>query len=82
MYLKRYGWYRVDARGNKSGVNAEFTPPVEKLAFPIVGKEERDLLEIWPEPLPCVIKVLTKYATVKEVFEHLPDIELISTIQP
>ena len=29
IYLKEYGWYRVDARGNKEGVNAQFTPPHE-----------------------------------------------------
>jgi transglutaminase-like putative cysteine protease len=33
VYLKDYGWYRIDARGNKAGVDAQFTPPHEKLAF-------------------------------------------------
>jgi transglutaminase-like putative cysteine protease len=33
LYLPDYGWYRVDARGNKPGVAAEFCPPTEKLAF-------------------------------------------------
>jgi transglutaminase-like putative cysteine protease len=27
IYLAEFGWYRVDARGNKAGVNARFTPP-------------------------------------------------------
>jgi len=35
VYLSRYGWYRLDARGNKEGVNADFIPPVEQLAFPV-----------------------------------------------
>jgi len=47
VYLKSYGWYRIDARGNKQGVSAEFCPPVEKLAFPIVTQGEADLPEIW-----------------------------------
>ncbi len=28
VYLQKFGWYRIDARGNKAGINAEFTPPV------------------------------------------------------
>ena len=31
IYLKEFGWYRVDARGNKEGVNAQFNPLYEKL---------------------------------------------------
>jgi len=27
VYLPEAGWYRVDARGNKAGVNAQFAPP-------------------------------------------------------
>lgn len=46
VYLPEYGWYRIDARGNKEGVSAEFSPPVEKLAFPIVIEGEADLPEI------------------------------------
>lgn len=46
VYLQQYGWYRIDARGNKSGVDARFSPPIERLAFPIIRKEERDLPEI------------------------------------
>ncbi|MGD0518520.1 MAG: transglutaminase family protein [Thermoguttaceae bacterium] len=82
VYLQQYGWSRVDARGNKPGVNAQFSPPVERLAFPIISKEERDFPEIWLEPLPCIIKVLNEYSTVEQVAENLPDIEVISAIQP
>ena len=32
-YLPEFGWYRLDARGNKPGVDAQFVPPVERLAF-------------------------------------------------
>ena len=40
VLLPSHGWYRVDARGNKvcadgSRVDAQFTPDVERLAFPI-----------------------------------------------
>jgi transglutaminase-like putative cysteine protease len=77
VYLKQYGWYRLDARGNKTGVSAEFCPPTEKLAFPVVDAAERDFQEIWAEPLPLVIKALTENKTVEQVFENLPDIEVI-----
>ncbi|AIY43962.1 Phosphonate ABC transporter phosphate-binding periplasmic component [Collimonas arenae] len=78
VYLKNHGWYRIDARGNKSGVDAQCTPPLERLAFPVLAEQERDLPEIWPEPLPQVVHALLAYSSVLEVAEHLPDIELIS----
>jgi len=78
VYLKGYGWYRIDARGNKNGIEADFNPPEEMLAFPIIEELERDLPEIWPEPLPVVIKALTQNKSVEEVYENLPDIDLIA----
>lgn len=78
VYLEEYGWYRIDARGNKPGVHAEFCPPVERLAFPPIGAEKADLPEILPEPMAVVIRVLTEHATVEEVYENLPDVELRS----
>lgn len=78
IYLEKYGWYRIDARGNKQGVSAEFCPPIEKLAFPIITQGELDLPEIWSEPLPVVTEVLIKSATYQEVADNLPDIELVT----
>ena len=78
VYLKEWGWYRVDARGNKPGVNAQFQPPREALAFPIVAPTERDLPEIWAEPLPVVVDALSRYDTYEQVLANLPDIELIA----
>lgn len=77
VYLENYGWYRIDARGNKEGVNAQFTPPEECLAFSITDKSEIDLPEIWGDPLPSVIEVLQRHKTVDEVYNNLPDIQLI-----
>lgn len=78
VWLEAHGWYRVDPRGNKEGVDARFTPPVERLAFAINERVEADLPEVWTEPLPVVVRVLTGYATVAEVAENLPDVELLS----
>ena len=77
VLLEPYGWYRVDARGNKEEVEADFTPPVEKLAFPIISEGEADLPEIWSEPLEVVVRVLEKSRTYLEVADNLPDVELI-----
>jgi transglutaminase-like putative cysteine protease len=73
VYLKQHGWYRMDARGNKPGVAAEFCPPIEKLAFPLVDEHEQDIPGIWAEPLPTVVKALTENNTVEAVYENLPD---------
>lgn len=77
VFLKDHGWYRIDARGNKPGVEAAFCPPTERLAFPIRRREERDLPEIWAEPLAIVVNALEKHRTVQQMAENLPDIELL-----
>jgi len=73
IYLKKYGWYRVDARGNKEGVDAQFTPPVEKLAF-VLGENEFDLTENLTDPLDVVVETLQKYKSYDEMICHFPDI--------
>lgn len=78
VYLEQYGWYRIDARGNKTNVKAEFCPPVEKLAFPIITHGESDLPEIWTEPLPIITQVLESKNTYNEVAENLPDVVLFT----
>ena len=82
VHLQQFGWYRIDARGNKPGVQAAFTPPVEALAFAIREPMARDLPEIWSEPLPCVVEVLQRCQDVDEVQRHLPDVPLIGLTGP
>lgn len=76
VWLKDDGWYRIDARGNKPGVDAQFVPPREALAFPILAPEERDLPEIWAEPLPLIVDALERYDSYDQVLANLPDVEL------
>jgi transglutaminase-like putative cysteine protease len=76
VYLKDFGWYRIDARGNKPGIDARFDPPVEHLAFAIREREERMLPEIWAEPLNVVVDALARYAAWDQVLANLPDVEL------
>ena len=59
VLLPALGWYRVDARGNRpdgdnSRIDAQFTPMIERLAFPIQRPGEATLPEIHSEPLPIV----------------------------
>lgn len=76
-FLKDFGWYRFDARGNKETVDAQFCPPMEQLAFPINDANEKDFPDVLVKPHHSVIDVLTSFHTVKEVFENLPDSEEI-----
>jgi len=79
VYLQETGWYRIDARGNKPGVNAYFCPPVEKLAFPIITEGEMDLPGIHAEPLLEIVKVLTESTTFQDVANNLPDMAMIQS---
>jgi transglutaminase-like putative cysteine protease len=76
VLLPGTGWYRIDPRGNKPGVDAQFTPPTEQLAFPIRLAGEADLPEIWPDPLPIVVNALRSHARADVLFDHLPDLPL------
>ena len=73
VYLKKYGWYRVDPRGNKQGVDAQFTPPVEKLAFAIQDANEGDFERIYVEPLDEVAKALQCNVDYKAMTQNFPD---------
>jgi transglutaminase-like putative cysteine protease len=78
MYLPEIGWYRVDARGNREGVDAQFTPPSEQLAFRIQFPEEADFQNILPEPLSIVVNALKAQHTWNGMLQNLPDIPLES----
>ncbi|MEG4147092.1 hypothetical protein [Microcoleus sp. Pol12B5] len=78
IHLPEVGWYRVDARGNKEGVNAQFTPPQEQLAFKIQFSEEADFPAIFSEPLQVVIEALQAQKTWDDMLRNLPDVSLES----
>ena len=73
VYLQKHGWYKVDARGNKEGVNAEFSPPVEKLAFE-PQENEYDIKEFYSDPLPEVVEALKRNFCYSEMVGNFPDI--------
>jgi ribosomal protein S18 acetylase RimI-like enzyme len=74
VYLKNYGWYKIDARGNKEGVNAQFSPPFEEVAFKL-EKNEFDLANIYSEPLDVVVESLTENKTYDEMINIFPDLK-------
>ena len=63
VLLPEFGWYRIDPRGNRSGIDAQFDPPNEKLAWLIAVEGEKDLRGVWADPLPPVVAVLRNYDT-------------------
>jgi transglutaminase-like putative cysteine protease len=66
-------WIRLDARGNKPGVNAQFSLTEELLAFP--GQEElgeADYSAVFVNPDANVLSALTRFKTREELWEDLP----------
>jgi transglutaminase-like putative cysteine protease len=82
VHLPDHGWYRIDARGNKPGVNAAFCPPREQLAFAIRDPHEADLPEIWAEPLAVIVQALSQEASAQQVAQALPDVQLVRLKPP
>lgn len=66
-------WIRLDARGNKAGVNAQFSVETEQLAFPVRPKMgEEDSFIVYPDPDIKVLEKLRKNKTRTELWENLP----------
>lgn len=67
-------WIRLDARGNKPGVHAEFSTDREQLAFPVRPHYgETDHPTIFPHPHPATVQVLQKQTDCLEMYrKHLP----------
>jgi transglutaminase-like putative cysteine protease len=76
VWLEGHGWYRLDPRGNKPGLEARFDPPREVLPFSPDGEGEGDLPGIWAEPLPVVVASLEACSTYDQVLAALPDTAL------
>lgn len=74
VYIKdRKKWIRLDARGNKSGVNAQFSIETEQLAFSIRPEMgECDSFTVYPDPDIMVLEKLRKCNTRTELWDNLP----------
>lgn len=74
VYLNQQGWFRIDARGGRSGTQTVFNPPTESLTY----HEAEQILGIWPNPLDSVVDALVNASHVNELYHSLPDQVMIS----
>ena len=66
-------WIRLDARGNKPGVDAQFSLDTEQLAFSIRHeKGEEDGTMIYPTPDTLIIRSMRESKTRTELWNDLP----------
>lgn len=74
VYMKEYEkWIRLDARGNKEGVDAQFSPDNEQLAFPIRSEMgEKDDLTVYPNPDVKVLEKMRRNKTRTNLWDDLP----------
>jgi transglutaminase-like putative cysteine protease len=64
----RGSWHRQDPRGNKPGVNAQFSLTTEQLAWPVRGElGEHDYAEVLVSPHPAVVRALSDATDVLEL---------------
>lgn len=73
-------WIRVDARGNKPGVDAQFSLEEERVAFPVrPACGEVDYPVNFSEPHPLIVATLERYADARTMYRaglptELPDL--------
>lgn len=58
LWLDDSGWYRCDARGNRPGIDCQFTPGSENLAFKVEHEGERLWPEVWAAPWPELVAAM------------------------
>lgn len=75
VYLRTLDrWVRLDARGNKPGVNAQFSLDEEMLAFPIRPEyAEQDYPVIYKEPNARTIAALKMSSDCQMLYDNQPD---------
>ncbi|MFG2503041.1 transglutaminase domain-containing protein [Streptomyces sp. NPDC048441] len=67
-------WHRQDVRGNKEGVDAQFSLSGERLAFAVdVESSEVDYPVLCAVPHPAVLRALKDAPDRPYLWEHLPD---------
>jgi transglutaminase-like putative cysteine protease len=76
IYLPEIGWYRVDARGNKEGIDSQFIPPHEQLAYRVQLSEEVDFQPILADPLQLIVDALQAEVKWEIFLRSIPDISL------
>lgn len=78
VHLPGLGWYRIDARGNKPGIDTTFEPPSVRLAYAATAPGEATDPTVYAHPLPVVVAKLRAYADWQSFAADLPDQTLVS----
>jgi transglutaminase-like putative cysteine protease len=73
VHLTGFGWYRIDPRGNKPGVDARFVPPIEQLAFGAEHGLLEDVAGLFSSPLAVVVDALRRHSDFRTLAGDLPD---------
>ena len=83
VYLaSRERWILLDARGNKSGLDAQFSVDAPRLAVradPALGEWVYPL--IWTRPAPVVVDLLSRNKSLARIADHIPE-ELPGVTRP
>lgn len=64
-------WIRLDARGNRPGIDAQFSLTQERLAFPVrepMGEQDYDA--IYAEPPAVIVQTLTTYSDCLQMYQY------------
>ncbi len=74
VYLKEHNrWIRLDARGNKNGIDAQFSVEKEQLAYAIrTEMGEEDGYVVYPKPDIKILGKLRENKTRTELWDNLP----------
>lgn len=72
IYLKSLGkWIRLDSRGNKQGIDAQFSLEDEKLVFNVQEEfGEKDYPIIYVNPHDRTISILKEHTNALEMYAH------------
>jgi len=74
LFLQELGrWVRVDARGNKSGVDAQFSLEAEQLAFKVVPElDEKDFATVYADPPPGILRAFQACPVFGQLWKNIP----------
>lgn len=74
VYLDETGWFRLDPRGNKPGIDSQFSTDEERLAYPIrESLGEIDYPDVFISPLSSVITAMRESQDSNELFYKRPE---------
>ncbi|GAB1429999.1 transglutaminase family protein [Ignavibacteria bacterium] len=74
VYLEETGWFRLDPRGNKPGIDSQFSTDTERLAYPIREElGEIDYPNVFTSPLLSVIKAMRESPNCQALFFNRPE---------